>query len=137
MSGAAHPGQTRQLPRAALFLLALCQFLCPLLFFTDLTRNPYFTQIALLNVFLTGTLLLWALPGLSGRASPISSSAADLPFALWLLVCVLSLVKAWFSNGEFFHPSIFSEGLRNLVFLLVNCGAAYFIGRLLRLDEAV
>ncbi len=33
---------------ALVFLLAALQAVCPLLFFTDLTRNPYVTQIYLL-----------------------------------------------------------------------------------------
>ena len=123
--------EENRLPRPALFLLSLSLFLCPLLFFTDLTRNPYFTQIVLLNVFLLGALAVWAWHGRSG----VHAAPADLPFVCWAGVCALSLSSAWISNNPFFRPSIVSEGLKNLVFLLVNCGAAYFMGRLLRLEE--
>src|SRR2546430_691225 len=40
-------------------LLYLLFAVCPLLFFTDLTRNPYFTQIALLNFLVPACWLLW------------------------------------------------------------------------------
>src|ERR1039457_3573773 len=32
---------------------------CPLLFFTDLTRNPYYTQIALVNFLVPACWVLW------------------------------------------------------------------------------
>ena len=44
-------------------LFAVLLFVCPLIFFTNLTRNPYVTQICLLNLSL---LLLAALGGLEG-----------------------------------------------------------------------
>jgi len=123
--------EDKGLPRPALFLLALCQFLCPLVFFTDLTRNPYFTQITLMNFFLLGVLALWAWKGRGGvRAAP-----ADLPFVCWAGVCALSLLAAFLHNSPFFRPSIMSEGVKNLLFLLVNCGGAYFIGRLMRFED--
>ena len=47
-------------PRAARALLGLIHVVCPLLFFTNLTRNPYFTQIALLNIGIAVCGILWA-----------------------------------------------------------------------------
>ena len=38
--------------RLRTFLLVVCFFICPLLFFTNLTRNPHYTQICLLNICL-------------------------------------------------------------------------------------
>ena len=40
-------------------LLALLFGVCPLLFFTDLTRNPYYTQIALFNILIPLSWLVW------------------------------------------------------------------------------
>lgn len=119
------------LPRLAVFLLALCQFLCPLVFFTDLTRNPYFTQIVLLNVFVLAALALWAF-----RREPAARLAApDVPFLAWIAVCALSLFAAWWGNSAFFRPSILREGLRNLGFIIVNCAAVYFLARLVRWED--
>src|SRR5438046_1420548 len=47
---------TWQLTWAAMGFLHV---VCPLLFFTNLTRNPYYTQIALLNIVLAFCGLLW------------------------------------------------------------------------------
>ena len=38
-----------RMQRVRTLILTVCHFVCPLLFFTDLTRNPYYTQIAVLN----------------------------------------------------------------------------------------
>ena len=42
------------------WLLILCHFVGPLIFFTNLTRNPYVTQIALVNAGVALALTAWA-----------------------------------------------------------------------------
>ncbi|MBI3288472.1 MAG: hypothetical protein HYZ74_03020, partial [Elusimicrobia bacterium] len=42
------------------WLLITAHFLCPLLFFTNLTRNPYISQIVLLNIALALAFGAWA-----------------------------------------------------------------------------
>ena len=42
------------------WMLVTAHFLCPLLFFTNLTRNPYVSQIALLNIAVALAFAAWA-----------------------------------------------------------------------------
>jgi len=107
-------------------LLAL-HFVCPLLFFTDLTRNPYITQIALLHM---GLLLAAALAvsfgsdedGLSLALNPL-----DLPVGAWLAVCGASWVVAYLGHAEYFREPMKAEGSRVFFFTVVNAVLAYLL----------
>ncbi len=101
-------------------LLAACHFVCPLLFFTDLTRNPYFTQIALLNVFLLAACAAYACSGLSHGDWRFPKTALDLPLACWLTVCAVTWTLSYFGHMPFFRDAIKAEGLRVFLFTIVN-----------------
>jgi tetratricopeptide (TPR) repeat protein/O-antigen ligase len=103
--------------------LSLCIYalflVCPLLFFTDLTRNPFYTQIALLNILICACWLTWIVQGLRrGEWLWISS---PLDRVLWALiaVCLLSWGNSWLRHPNL-RPSIYSEGSRAMIFLIVN-----------------
>lgn len=114
-------------------LCILAHFLVPLLFFTDLTRNPYFTQITLLNL-----ILLLAFLSLILRDGRLPRTALDLPWVLWLSACGASWVWAYFGHVEFFRPSMLSEGLRAFLFLLVNTWVPFYLAaRAARQSQAV
>ncbi len=49
-----------------------------------------------------------------------------MPLALFAVVLLASWTRAWFSHAPFFRPAIASEGLRAFLFLLVNCGLAFW-----------
>jgi tetratricopeptide (TPR) repeat protein len=109
---------------ARLFLVAL-HFVCPLLFFTDLTRNPYFTQIALLNAGLLAALALeTVLQSRSGQFR-IPRTPLDAPWVVFLAISALSWVYAYFAHPEFFRESMRAEGTRNGMFLLVNAALPF------------
>ena len=109
------------------FLLALAFFVSPLLFFTDLTRNPYYLQIALLNISLAAALLagIWAMRARGAWEFP--RSALWVPLGLFAGILLLSWIRSWLSHEPFFRPSIASEGLRAFLFLFVNCGVAFWL----------
>ncbi|MBI4425263.1 MAG: tetratricopeptide repeat protein [Elusimicrobia bacterium] len=113
------------------FLLVVAQFLCPLLFFTDLTRNPYFTQITLLNVALIGASALWLAAQAFGREGPpalrLPRTVLDAPLAAWAAVCVLTWTLAYFGHVPFFRPSMRSEGLRIFLFTLANTLLPFYL----------
>ncbi len=97
---------------------------CPLLFFTDLTRNPYYTQIALLNILIPACWLLWLFEASqSGELIWVSS-----PFDVSLLTLVGLSLASWILSMRahpFFVTSIYSEGSKAAVFLLVNTFMVY------------
>ena len=108
-------------------LLVACFFVCPLLFFTNLTRNPYITQISLLNGALLwgGAALLW-LYGDDGPAA-LPRTPLDLPLAAWAAVCAVSWAAAYLLHQPFFRPSMAAEGQRAFLFLLANTLCPFFL----------
>lgn len=102
-------------------LLVVCFLVCPLLFFTNLTRNPYVTQICLLNIsLLAGGALLLA--GGEAARTPV-----DLPFAAFLAACAVSWLVAYFGHHSFFRPAIVNEGLAKFLFLAANTAAPLYL----------
>jgi tetratricopeptide (TPR) repeat protein len=111
--------------QASRSLLVVCFFVCPLLFFTNLTRNPYITQISLLNIaaLLAGALLLWRTS--DGAALP--RTPVDRPLAAWVGVCALSWSVAYAFHKPWFRPSMAAEGARAFLFLLANALVPFYL----------
>lgn len=109
-------------------LLVAAHFVCPLLFFTNLTRNPYITQISLLNICLAAAaaLWLWRQTSASG-ALALPKTPLDLPLAALAGTALLSWAVSYFLHVEFFRPAIVNEGLRSGLFLAVNCLAVFYL----------
>lgn len=108
-------------------LLVLCFFVCPLLFFTDLTRNPYYTQIALLNAaIMAGSLLIFGKSVLSGRPL-IPRTPLDLPLGFFLGSCVVTWAIAYAGHAAYFRPAMWAEGVRVMAFTVVNVLLAYYL----------
>lgn len=115
---------TEKISRALLILL---HFVCPLLFFTNLTRNPYITQIALLNAGVLLAALFW-LWGQSLRGEwALPRTRLDGPLAAWLAVCAASWLWGYFGHAEFYKESIRSEGLRAFLFTTVNALLVFYL----------
>ncbi|MBI5629469.1 MAG: O-antigen ligase family protein [Elusimicrobia bacterium] len=102
-------------------LLAACFFACPLLFFTNLTRNPYVAQIVLLNVCLAAASALCIHEALSQGRPWRPRSPLDLPWLGWLAACLVSWAVSYWGRTPFFRPAIAAEGSRAFLFLGVNC----------------
>ena len=106
-------------------LLVLCHFVCPLLFFTNLTRNPYVTQISLLNAGVVLALAAWAARELTRPdASRLPRAPIALPLAVYAGVWAVSWAAARLGHASFFVPSIKAEGLRTSAFLAVHLATA-------------
>ncbi|HCJ67413.1 MAG TPA: hypothetical protein DHV62_08875 [Elusimicrobia bacterium] len=114
-------------------------FIAPLIFFTDLTRNPYYFQIVLLNISVIFLWGIYLLDGLRKKKTVLFSTPLDKPLLIFLLLAIVSWLHSFFlshpgfaQNGLYisFHPelklSIFSEGSRNFLFLLVNWFLVYY-----------
>lgn len=118
--------------------LVVCFFVCPLLFFTNLTRNPYITQISLLNVGLCAALALrWGRSAWEEGALRLARTPFDLPLGVWLGLCAVSWGVAYLGHAEFFRPSIRAEGLRNAVFVIANTVAAFYLAAAVAREDAV
>ena len=110
------------------WLLVGAHFLCPLLFFTNLTRNPYVTQIALLNAMLALAFAAWAArEALRGDGFRVPVAAISWPLTAFAAVWALSWTRAYFGHGDFFKPAMIAEGARGALFLVVNCLMAWWL----------
>ncbi|MEK7383574.1 MAG: hypothetical protein AAB262_09865, partial [Elusimicrobiota bacterium] len=104
------------------WILVVCHFVCPLRFFTNLTRNPYITQIALLHAGAAMALAAWAWSEASRPEGwRLPQVPVALPLALFTAVWGLSWLRGYFGHAEFFRPAVAAEGARAAVFLLVVC----------------
>ena len=118
---------------AGILRLFAAHIVCPLLFFTDLTRNPYFTQIVLLNLWIGFVWIGWLWDGLARGSFSIPKTPLDVPFLAFLGVASLSWGLSFFSHLEFLRPAMFWEGLKAWLFLAVNCMAVFYLAA--ALDE--
>lgn len=116
--------------------LVVCHFVCPLLFFTNLTRNPYITQIALLHAGIALALAAWAWSE-AGRPEGwrLTRSPAAPPLALFAVVWGASWLRGYFAHAEFFRPAIAAEGARSAVFLAVICLGTFIVASAVASEE--
>ncbi len=101
----------------------------PIVFFTDLTRNPYYFQIVFLNAL---TLFIWIwflLKGLIAKKITLKTSNIDLPLFVFFSVATFSWLFNFFENYSdvFLRFSSYSEGLKRWLFFLVNAILVYHI----------
>ncbi len=110
------------------WLLVTAHFLCPLLFFTNLTRNPYVSQIALLNIALALAFAAWVWRETERpEGAKLPKLPIEWPLAVFIVVWAASWLRAYFGHVEFFRPSIAAEGARGGMFLLVTCATAFWL----------
>ncbi|MFN3967199.1 MAG: hypothetical protein ACK4JE_05830, partial [Endomicrobiia bacterium] len=81
-----------------------------LIFFTDLTRNPYYFQIFLLNVLI---LIIWSIyliqSIIEGKIKWVFSPV-DLPLFCFIIIAILSFLFAYLSKQSYLIPEIIEEG---------------------------
>ncbi|MBI4397230.1 MAG: O-antigen ligase family protein [Elusimicrobia bacterium] len=115
-------------------LLALLHIVCPLLFFTDLTRNPYFTQISLLYAGVFLALGLYAAGAIAKGQFRFTRTGFDGPLLILTALMGLAWGVSWVQHPALRLP-IWNEGGRVTMFWLVNCLAVFGLAVQLR-DEA-
>lgn len=123
-------------PRATLaVLLTAAFFVSPLIFFTGLTRNPYYFQITLLNLSLLGAAALFIYGSLGSGSWLLPRTALSRPLGALAAVYALSFAWSWAGLPSFFHPAMASEGLKAGVFFAVNCLAVFYLSLSLPFSE--
>ena len=122
------PETNLPVPRAPLaLLLAAAFFVAPLLFFTNLTRNPYYLQITLLNVAVLGAAGLFVWGSIKRGRWLLPASALSKPLAALGLVYLVSFAWAWFGHEAFYRPAMAAEGMRAGLFFVINCLAVFYL----------
>lgn len=110
------------------FLFITVFFISPLIFFTDLTRNPYYFQITILNISLIVIFFLLVLK-LKFDLKFLTYGFANKQLLLVLLAFFLSSVYSYYFHNDFFKPAILSEFKRIWLFTLVNCVFPFYIAQ--------
>lgn len=118
----------RQSPKEQKIFLPLLfgtMFVSPLIFFTNLTRNPYYAQAVILHSVLCLLFILWAIRAFRKKEILLYPTVPDLP--LWIFAGLSMILWGWgFVKHPQHSPAVFSEGLRTAVFLWVNMLLAYY-----------
>lgn len=114
--------------RSINFLLFITLFVTPLVFFTDLTRNPYYFQIVLVNGLTVLLWMAWLYGGTRERQLRLRPTPLDLPLWSFFAAATLSWAAALFANlhEPYLSYGIFSEGFKRWLFLLVNAVMVYY-----------
>lgn len=109
----------------AIRALALAHFVCPLLFFTNLTRNPYFTQIALLYVLLPSAGLVWVVRTFKTGVVRLPLTGVEGPLCAFLAFALLTGAASWLAHPPM-REGVLAESTRMWLFTLVNGVWAFY-----------
>ncbi len=107
-------------------LLGLIHVVCPLLFFTNLTRNPYYTQIVILNVGVAVCGIVWAVESFRRGEWRLPRFAFDAPLTAFLAAALISSALSLFIHASV-RPGLSFEVTRVWMFTLVNCVMVLFL----------
>jgi Flp pilus assembly protein TadD/O-antigen ligase len=118
------------------FLLVTVFFVSPLLFFTDLTRNPYYLQFTILNIALltAGALLLAA--AVRERSWALPRNILYAPLAALLAAMAIGFLHAYSGHAAFFRPAMLSEFTRAGMFTAVNCALVFLLAQKVPFDTS-
>ncbi|MCB4792703.1 MAG: tetratricopeptide repeat protein [Elusimicrobia bacterium] len=111
------------------YILYLTLFIPPLIFFTDLTRNPYYFQIVLVNSLTLLLWITWLVKGIKDREVTLYRTPLDLQLGAFLLIATVSWLVILLENFNtpYLKYSVYSEGSKRWFYLLVNSVLVYYI----------
>ncbi|MFA5778807.1 MAG: O-antigen ligase family protein [Elusimicrobiota bacterium] len=115
----------------------------PLIFFTNVTRNPYIIQGTILYISLLSIFGLFAMQSLKIGKIIFYRTRLDLPVLIFLGFTIFTFLQALLGSYEIigfgkipgFSTAAWSEGLRNNLYILINCVLAYYVAVNLIRDE--
>ncbi|MBO4707320.1 MAG: O-antigen ligase family protein [Elusimicrobiaceae bacterium] len=97
------------------FCFTVCLFVCPLLFLTDTTQNPFAIQPLFLSIFGSGFVLCWGGEILLKREINFRYSKLDFIFIVFLFSLLLSLIFNYFFDNH--QLALINEFLRKSDYL--------------------
>lgn len=126
-------------------LLYITILISPLIFFTNITRNPYIIQGTLLYISLLSILILFLFKSLKDKKITFYRTRLDVPILVFLAVIIFTFIKAFFvdykitdfGNIPGYVTAVWSEGLRNNLYIIINCILAYYVAVNLIRNEKV
>lgn len=116
------------MPRFITSLLAITLVVPALVFFTDLTRNPYYFQIVLLNALAVALAVSYLARGLRQGSLTLRRTPADLPFLAFFAVASLSWLAMLAANTSepWLRFGVYNEGLKRWLYLVTNMMIPYW-----------
>ncbi len=110
-------------------LLAMCFLIVPLVFFTDLTANPFFVQNVLLYILVALIYATLAVKFLRSRDIDFTKTFFDLAFFVYVISCAVGWLSAVSSAPQALRQTLF-YGLLNYgsLLIIVSLGA-YIISK--------
>lgn len=109
------------------FLIVIIYFVSPLIFFTNLTRNPYFFQITIINISFSLWLLITSIVFIKREIINIKISPLHVVFCLMILVFFITSLYGYFFHFDFFKPSILNENKKVWFFTIFNATLPLFL----------
>jgi len=109
--------------RNIFFLILL---ICPLIFLTDTTRNPYVIQGVVLGIGLSLILAIWVLKSNLKKEFTWPRTYLDKPLLFFFLVSLLSIAYSFSLHPEM-KLAILSFGGRTILFLFLNCIVIFYL----------
>jgi len=122
------------LDRIAKYIFFLVLLICPLIFLTNTTRNPYVIQGVIFQIGLSLILAIWLVKINLRRQIVLPRTYLDRPILLFSLVCLLSVAYSFLIHPEM-KLAILSFAGRNLLFLFLNCIFVFYMTVSLLKDE--
>jgi tetratricopeptide (TPR) repeat protein/O-antigen ligase len=110
------------------FLLTVLLVVPALIFFTDLTRNPYYFQIVLLNSLTIAIVMLWLVWAIQQKSLVLRRTPADVPLIAFFAIATISWAAIFIANihEPYLRYGIYSEGLKRWLYTLVNALLPYY-----------
>lgn len=108
-------------------VLYILVFVSPLVFFTDLTRNPFCFQQFLFSLCLFSVCVFFFIKAIRNKQMCIPNTAADFPLLVFAAICVLSLIFSYFGHKPFFRPSILNSAYKEILFILSSCLPVFYL----------
>ena len=110
-------------------LLAMCFLVVPLVFFTDLTANPFFIQNTLLYVLLALIFGTLAVKFLRSRDIDFTKTFFDLAFFVYVTACVVGWLSSVSSSPQALRQTLFYGLLNYGTLLLIVSLGAYMLSK--------
>jgi len=113
--------------RVIRFLSVIIFFFVPLIFFTNLTRNPYFFQITILNISVGFIAISILYLFIKNKKIIIFTNPAVKSFIFILLSFLISSIYSYLNHIDFYKPSMISEFRRVWLFTIFNSFLPFLI----------
>ena len=110
-------------------LLAACFLVVPLIFFTDLTANPFFAQNVLLYILLALIYSTMAVKFLRSNSIEFTKTFFDLAFFLYVVACVMGWLSSLSAAPQGLRFTLFYGLLNYGSLLLVVSFGAYILSK--------